>query len=154
MQLLGVGLDRVLVEGAVGFSAYLPLQPVGLDRLVSLEPDRLDAEFGSDLEHQVDGVVRQFLALGLDELEKAGAIKRPDVPVDDRLVIIGAGPHLDVGPHDLLADIGNADELDRHRANLPGRSDFRGRRLRLGSRHRGSGHHSQGTGNETQKAEP
>ena len=154
MQLLGVGLDGVFVERAIGFRADLPLQPAGLDHLVSLEPNRLHAELGSDLEHQVDGVVRQFLALGFDEFEKAGAIKRPDVPVDHRLVIIGARPHLNVGSHDLLADIRNADELDRYCANLLRRNDFRSRRFRLGLSHRSPDQPSQGAGKETQNAGP
>ena len=74
--------------------------------------------FGVTSNDQVHDVVRQLLALHLDELEDAGAIKGTDVAVDQGLIQVGIFAQDHVGPDDLFADIGHAHELDRDLADV------------------------------------
>ena len=75
VQLLGIDLDRVLVQRDVGLDADLLLEPGTLISFVALEPDRLHAELRGDLEHEVHPFVREPLALDFDELEQACAVE-------------------------------------------------------------------------------
>ncbi len=128
VEFLRVFLHLALVERTVLRALDFLLQPAGLVLLVAFVTDRQHAVLRRDLEHEVDRIA-DVLALDLDEFEQTRAVKRPDVAVDDCFVQVRAFTQSDVRAHDLLADIGHTDKLDRDRANLRGRPLRR--RLRL-----------------------
>ena len=53
---------------------FLP-QAVLLESLVTFKADGQNPKLGRDLQHQVDHVARQRLALDLDELKKPGLVE-------------------------------------------------------------------------------
>jgi hypothetical protein len=120
LDLVGVLLDLALVEGAVGDGFDLLGEAAVLDLPVALEAHVEDAEFRGDLDDQVDDVAGGDLALHLDEFKEAGAVEGADVAVDDGLVEVAAVAQRHVGAHDLLADVGGADEFDRDGADFLG----------------------------------
>jgi len=135
-QLLGVLLDLTLVEGLVGFDLDLLLEARGFDLGVTLELDRKHAELGRDLDDEIEGHRVDRLVLHFNKLEKPGTVQRTDVAIENDLVELPALPNLHVRAHHLLVNVGGADELDGHRADLVGRchgTDGLGGLGRLGS---------------------
>ena len=65
-------------------------------------------------------MIIQNLAFDFDELKQASSVERSDVAVDQGVIKIDAFAHLNVGAHDLFADIGYADEAHRNAAHLVG----------------------------------
>ena len=127
--------EMALIERKVGAGLDFLFKAGRLLLDVALEPDGADPVFRGDLDNEIKGAGVDLLLLDLDILEQAGAVERPVVAVDHRVVEAAPLTHLHVGADDLLVDVGGPDELDRDGADLENRGGGlrrlgRGQRLR------------------------